>query len=101
MTQGAAYLSSGIAVTKEDEAAWRLLQDAQISPDFGNMMDASHGGRIGNTVTVNGHIPEAFAVHDGKLPVQEPVRRKAAVSPQIVRRNDICCYGNLFDVLFP
>ena len=45
---------------------WRLLEDAQISPDFGNMMDASHNGRVGNTVTVNGRIPETFAVRSGE-----------------------------------
>src|SRR3970282_1254778 len=45
---------------------WRLLEDAQISPDFGNMMDASHNGRGGNTVTVNGRIPETFAVRSGE-----------------------------------
>ncbi|OHC83891.1 MAG: copper oxidase [Rhodospirillales bacterium RIFCSPLOWO2_12_FULL_67_15] len=41
---------------------WRLARDAQISGDFVNFMDASHAGRIGNTVTLNGRIPEAFAV---------------------------------------
>jgi FtsP/CotA-like multicopper oxidase with cupredoxin domain len=45
---------------------WRLMQDAQISPDFGNMMDASHNGRVGNTVTINGRIPETFAVRSGE-----------------------------------
>lgn len=45
---------------------WRLTQDAQISEDFGNMMDASHAGRIGNTVTINGRIPERFAVRAGE-----------------------------------
>jgi FtsP/CotA-like multicopper oxidase with cupredoxin domain len=30
---------------------WRLLRDASISGDFGNMHDVSHNGRIGNTVT--------------------------------------------------
>jgi FtsP/CotA-like multicopper oxidase with cupredoxin domain len=45
---------------------WRLLQDARISPDFGNMMDASHNGRVGNTVTVNGRIPDTFAVRRGE-----------------------------------
>jgi FtsP/CotA-like multicopper oxidase with cupredoxin domain len=30
---------------------WRLLPDAQISDDFGNFMDSSHNGRVGNTVT--------------------------------------------------
>ena len=33
---------------------WRLTQEAEIDPRFGNMGDRSHGGRIGNWVTVNG-----------------------------------------------
>jgi FtsP/CotA-like multicopper oxidase with cupredoxin domain len=45
---------------------WRLLPDAQIAGDFGNMHDMSHNGRIGNTVTVNGRIPETFAVRRGE-----------------------------------
>jgi FtsP/CotA-like multicopper oxidase with cupredoxin domain len=45
---------------------WRLLADAQISDDFGNMMDASHNGRVGNTVTINGRIRETFDVRSGE-----------------------------------
>ena len=45
---------------------WRLLPDAQISDDFGNMHDVSHNGRIGNTVTVNGRILETFGVRRGE-----------------------------------
>jgi FtsP/CotA-like multicopper oxidase with cupredoxin domain len=45
---------------------WRLLPDAQISDDFGGFMDASHNGRVGNTVTVNGRILETFAVRAGE-----------------------------------
>ncbi len=45
---------------------WRLTQDAQIAGDFGNMMDMSHAGRIGNTVTVNGRIPDRFPVRAGE-----------------------------------
>ena len=45
---------------------WRLLPDAQISDDFGGFMDASHNGRVGNTVTVNGHILDTFAVRAGE-----------------------------------
>ena len=45
---------------------WRLLPDAQISDDFGGFMDASHNGRVGNTVTVNGRIPQTFAVRTGE-----------------------------------
>jgi FtsP/CotA-like multicopper oxidase with cupredoxin domain len=45
---------------------WRLLRDAQISGDFGGFMDASHNGRVGNTVTVNGRVPELFPVRAGE-----------------------------------
>jgi FtsP/CotA-like multicopper oxidase with cupredoxin domain len=45
---------------------WRLLPDAQISDDFGGFMDASHNGRVGNTVTVNGRIKDSFAVRAGE-----------------------------------
>ena len=45
---------------------WRLLPDAQISGDFGNFMDSSHNGRVGNTVTVNGRILETFPVRAGE-----------------------------------
>ncbi|HSH42133.1 MAG TPA: multicopper oxidase family protein [Arenicellales bacterium] len=45
---------------------WRLVRDASISGDFGNMHDVSHNGRIGNTVTINGRIPDAVAVRRGE-----------------------------------
>jgi FtsP/CotA-like multicopper oxidase with cupredoxin domain len=45
---------------------WRLLQDASISDDFGNRMDSGMSGRVGNTVTVNGRLPETFAVRAGE-----------------------------------
>jgi FtsP/CotA-like multicopper oxidase with cupredoxin domain len=45
---------------------WRLLPDAQISDDFGNMHDMAHNGRVGNTVTINGRVPETFAVRGGE-----------------------------------
>ena len=45
---------------------WRLDREARVRPDFGNAMDASHAGRIGNTVTLNGAIPDAFAVRSGE-----------------------------------
>ena len=45
---------------------WRLDREARIVPDFMNFMDASHAGRIGNTVTVNGAIREKFAVRAGE-----------------------------------
>jgi len=45
---------------------WRLDRNAGIVADFGNFMDASHAGRIGNTVTVNGAIRDAFGVRAGE-----------------------------------
>ena len=45
---------------------WRLLRDASISNDFGNMHDVSHNGRVGNTVTINGRVREEFAVRAGE-----------------------------------
>ena len=45
---------------------WRLERNAQIHPDFGNMMDATHAGRIGNTVTINGVVPESDTVRAGE-----------------------------------
>jgi FtsP/CotA-like multicopper oxidase with cupredoxin domain len=45
---------------------WRLEASAAISDDFGNMRDMSHNGRIGNSVTINGRVPENFAVRKGE-----------------------------------
>jgi FtsP/CotA-like multicopper oxidase with cupredoxin domain len=45
---------------------WRLDREARVVENFGNPMDASHAGRIGNTVTVNGAIRESFAVRAGE-----------------------------------
>jgi FtsP/CotA-like multicopper oxidase with cupredoxin domain len=45
---------------------WRLLRDASISGDFGNMHDVSHNGRVGNTVTINGKARDMFEVRAGE-----------------------------------
>jgi FtsP/CotA-like multicopper oxidase with cupredoxin domain len=45
---------------------WRLDRDGTIVDDFGNMRDMSHAGRLGNTVTLNGRIPETVAVKPGE-----------------------------------
>lgn len=45
---------------------WRLTQSAVISEDFGNRHDMSHNGRVGNTVTVNGRVPDVFNVRAGE-----------------------------------
>ena len=41
---------------------WRLTSSAEISDDFGNAHDMSHNGRVGNTVTINGRVPDTFTV---------------------------------------
>jgi FtsP/CotA-like multicopper oxidase with cupredoxin domain len=45
---------------------WRLDGQARITPDFLHPHDASHDGRIGNTVTVNGSVTEGFPVRSGE-----------------------------------
>ena len=45
---------------------YRLNADASIRGGFGNFMDLSHAGRIGNTVTLNGRLPETFRVRTGE-----------------------------------
>jgi FtsP/CotA-like multicopper oxidase with cupredoxin domain len=47
-------------------ADWRLNRDASIRGGFGSFMDVSHNGRVGNTVTINGHVPDAFSVRAGE-----------------------------------
>ncbi len=45
---------------------WRLTDGAAISEDFGNGHDASHNGRLGNTVTINGRVPDSVPVRAGE-----------------------------------
>jgi len=45
---------------------WRLARDASIVNDFGNRMEGMMAGRIGNTVTINGRVPETFSVRAGE-----------------------------------
>jgi FtsP/CotA-like multicopper oxidase with cupredoxin domain len=44
---------------------WRLDAKATIQP-FGNSHDMTHGGRLGNTVTINGKLPEPLAIRAGE-----------------------------------
>jgi FtsP/CotA-like multicopper oxidase with cupredoxin domain len=37
---------------------WRLTEDGEIAPGFGNPMEAAMSGRVGNTVTLNGRVSE-------------------------------------------
>ena len=45
---------------------WRLTPEASVSADFGHPHDASHGGRLGNTLTLNGRVPDTFDVRSGE-----------------------------------
>jgi FtsP/CotA-like multicopper oxidase with cupredoxin domain len=45
---------------------WRLDEKAQLVEDFGNRHDLMHDGRLGNTVTINGRVPERFEVSSGE-----------------------------------
>jgi FtsP/CotA-like multicopper oxidase with cupredoxin domain len=45
---------------------WRLEPSGRVSDDFGDMHDAAHDGRIGNTVTVNGEARGTFGVRSGE-----------------------------------
>src|SRR5690348_11413277 len=45
---------------------YRLEPDASIAGGFDNPMEMSMAGRIGNTVTINGRVPETFAVRSGE-----------------------------------
>ena len=45
---------------------WRLTNDAQIAPGFNNRMEAAMDGRVGNTVTINGRVPETLSVRAGE-----------------------------------
>jgi FtsP/CotA-like multicopper oxidase with cupredoxin domain len=45
---------------------WRLKNDASISNDFGNPMDLSHNGRVGNTVTIDGQVLDDYKVRAGE-----------------------------------
>ncbi len=45
---------------------WRFNADASQRADFGSIFDLTHGGRIGNTVTINGR----FTLKDGMFEVR-------------------------------
>jgi FtsP/CotA-like multicopper oxidase with cupredoxin domain len=45
---------------------FRLNDDASIAGSFGNRMEMSMSGRIGNTATINGRVPDRFAVRSGE-----------------------------------
>jgi FtsP/CotA-like multicopper oxidase with cupredoxin domain len=44
----------------------RLDREAKIAQDFNAPFDASHAGRLGNSVLVNGRVPDAFTLDAGE-----------------------------------
>jgi FtsP/CotA-like multicopper oxidase with cupredoxin domain len=68
----------GVVIVEEDESPrvdrdllwvlddWRLNGKGQIVDDFGDLHDASHQGRFGNTASVNGRVPADFLVRSGE-----------------------------------
>ncbi|WP_183264743.1 multicopper oxidase family protein [Aminobacter niigataensis] len=47
-------------------ADWRLDSDGNIAPGFGNPMEAAMSGRVGNSVTLNGSVPQDQVVRAGE-----------------------------------
>jgi len=45
---------------------WRLTDDGAIADDFNHKFDLSHGGRLGNFITVNGKSMPEFPVKAGE-----------------------------------
>ncbi len=45
---------------------WRLTEEGGIASSFGNRMEAAMSGRVGNTVTLNGRVPETEKVRAGE-----------------------------------
>jgi FtsP/CotA-like multicopper oxidase with cupredoxin domain len=45
---------------------WRLNANASLTDDFGSFFDMSHNGQVGNTVTINGRIPDRIGVRAGE-----------------------------------
>jgi FtsP/CotA-like multicopper oxidase with cupredoxin domain len=45
---------------------WRLTRDGQIARGFENPMEMAMDGRVGNTVTINGRVPDNVTVRAGE-----------------------------------
>src|SRR5438270_5822892 len=45
---------------------WRLDEEGRIAPGFGNRMEAGMSGRVGNTVTLNGRVPDRVSMKSGE-----------------------------------
>ena len=65
---------------------WRLTNEAAIAEPFNHMMDLSHGGRIGNSVTVNGKLLDTL-----------PVRFGERIRLRIINTANARIFGLMFD----
>jgi FtsP/CotA-like multicopper oxidase with cupredoxin domain len=48
------------------DVVWMLKDDASIAGGFNNPMEISMSGRVGNTVTINGRVPDRFPARAGE-----------------------------------
>ena len=62
---------------------WKLNRDASQREDFDSLFDVSHGGRLGNTVTINGR----FTLKDGVLAVRAGERIRLRLVNAAVARS--------------
>ena len=68
---GALIIEEPKPLAVDREVVWvlgdfRLTDDASIAGGFNNPMEISMSGRVGNTVTINGHVPDRVAVRAGE-----------------------------------
>jgi FtsP/CotA-like multicopper oxidase with cupredoxin domain len=68
---GALIIEEPVPPTVDRDLAWvlgdfRLRSDAAIAGGFANPMEMSMAGRVGNTVTINGQVPDRFSVRSGE-----------------------------------
>jgi FtsP/CotA-like multicopper oxidase with cupredoxin domain len=62
---------------------WKLDRDASLREDFDSLFDVAHGGRMGNTVTINGR----FTLKDGRLEVRSGERIRLRLVNAAVARS--------------
>ncbi len=67
---------------------WRLTGEGRIDESFGPSMDWSHGGRLGNWITIN-----------GRAPADHPVQHNERVRLRLVNVSNARIYDLAFDGL--
>jgi FtsP/CotA-like multicopper oxidase with cupredoxin domain len=68
---GAFIIEEPAPLAADRDVVWvlgdfRLREDASIAGGFDSAMEMSMAGRIGNTVTINGRVPDRFSVRAGE-----------------------------------